>query len=162
MSAVSRWLERAGFAEYVDAFESRNIDFELLISFTEGDLEKLGVPPEPRQAILCEIERLAHSSFASVEPGTPSRHAERRQLTLMFCDLVNSVGLSTRLDPEDLRDVIKSYQQTCLQPIHRYSGYVARYIGDGILVFLAIPQLMKTTRKGRSAQVSKSSFLSVS
>src|SRR5262249_51018156 len=69
----------------------------------------------------------------------PVRKAERRQLTLMFCDVVNSVGLSNRLDPEDLRDVIAAYQRASVEAIQRYDGFVAKYIGDGILAFFGYP-----------------------
>ena len=75
----------------------------------------------------------------SARPSAPSHLAERRQLTLMYCDLVDSVGLSTRLDPEDLSDVIVTYRSACLRPIKQYGGHVARYIGDGIFVFFGYP-----------------------
>ena len=75
------------------------------------------------------------TSLAAPATSTLSDRAERRQLTIMFCDLVDSVGLSIRLDPEDLRDLIAAYQRTCAQSVERYDGYVARYVGDGILVY---------------------------
>jgi class 3 adenylate cyclase len=67
------------------------------------------------------------------------RDKAERQLTLIFCDLEDSVGLSTRLDPEDLRDVIAAYQRVCVDAVQRYDGYVARYVGDGILIYFGFP-----------------------
>ena len=90
--------------------------------------------------MLPETGRFARPTSVHDAATAPVRDAERRQLTLMFCDLVNSVSLSTRLDPEDLRDVIGSYQQACLDPIGRYGGHVSRFVGDGILVFFGYPE----------------------
>ncbi|MEE9209437.1 MAG: adenylate/guanylate cyclase domain-containing protein, partial [Kiloniellales bacterium] len=73
-------------------------------------------------------------------PQAPAPEAERRQLTVMFCDLVGSTGLSERLDPEDLRDVLRAYQKTCAEAIERYDGHIAKYIGDGLLVYFGYPQ----------------------
>jgi class 3 adenylate cyclase len=78
---------------------------------------------------------------AAESPGPAlAERAERRQLTIMFCDVVDSVGLSTRLDPEDLRDVITAYHQVCARSIGLYNGYVARYLGDGVLVYFGYPE----------------------
>src|SRR5690242_6784258 len=105
MTDVARWLEEMGLRQYADLFERLNVDFERLTSLTEQDLEELGLPPAPRRAILREIELLAAPGGSSPvpAPATPPDKAERRQLTIMFCDLVDSVGLSGQLDPEDLR-----------------------------------------------------------
>ena len=78
------------------------------------------------------------TAAASPEPALSD--AERRQLTIMFCDLVDSVGLSTRLDPEDLRDVIATYHRACARSIDQYSGYIARYLGDGVLIYFGYPE----------------------
>jgi class 3 adenylate cyclase/tetratricopeptide (TPR) repeat protein len=94
----------------------------------------------PTVANARDAQSPAAAAGALPDPSSMSpRKAERRQLTLMFCDLVDSVGLSLRLDPEDLRDVISSYQSACMGPIERYSGHVARYVGDGIVVFFGYP-----------------------
>jgi class 3 adenylate cyclase/tetratricopeptide (TPR) repeat protein len=79
------------------------------------------------------------ATAASTEAAIAER-AERRQLTIMFCDLIDSVGLSTRLDPEDLHDVIAAYQQACARSIDRYTGYIARYVGDGVLIYFSYPE----------------------
>ena len=140
MSEVSRWLERVGLQQHAELFESRNVSFDFLMNLTERDLEDFGLSLTARRAILREIERFAVQSNPPVrEPFASPQNPERRQLTLMFCDLVDSVGLSNRLDPEDLRDVIAAYQAACARPIKRYDGHVARYVGDGILVFFGYP-----------------------
>jgi len=77
---------------------------------------------------------------AAASPEAALSDAERRQLTIMFCDLVDSVGLSTRLDPEDLRDVIGAYHRACARSIDQYNGYVARYLGDGVLIYFGYPE----------------------
>src|SRR6267378_4506133 len=77
---------------------------------------------------------------AGVPPKSALSEAERRQLTIMFCDLIDSVGLSTRLDPEDLRDVIGAYYRACARSIDQYGGYVARYLGDGVLIYFGYPE----------------------
>jgi class 3 adenylate cyclase len=77
---------------------------------------------------------------AALPEAALAERAERRQLTIMFCDLVDSVGLSTRLDPEDLRDVIAAYHRACAHSIDLYNGYVARYLGDGVLIYFGYPE----------------------
>ncbi len=137
MSEVRRLLERVGLRQYAGLFEDRSVDLHGLKRLTEPELEELGLSPAERETLLREIRRLGSAD------GPPAARAptdaERRQLTLMFCDLVDSVGLSNRLDPEDLRDVIAAYQRVCTQSIRRYEGHVARYVGDGILAFFGYP-----------------------
>jgi class 3 adenylate cyclase/tetratricopeptide (TPR) repeat protein len=137
MSEVGRLLERVGLKQYVGLFDDRNVDVARLMRLTESDLEEFGLSATARQTLLHEIRRLG-ATEAALAP-LPAADAERRQLTLMFCDLVDSVGLSNRLDPEDLRDVIAAYQRVCTQSIRRYEGHVARYVGDGILAFFGYP-----------------------
>ena len=141
MTEIARWLEEIGLQQYADLFERLKVDFERLTSLTAQDLEELGLPLAPRQAILREIELLAAPGGSSSAPASSMspEKAERRQLTIMFCDLVNSVGLSSQLDPEDLREVIAAYQQACAQSIRRYNGYIANYVGDGLLILFGYP-----------------------
>jgi class 3 adenylate cyclase/tetratricopeptide (TPR) repeat protein len=136
LTGLRRWLEDHGLKHHADLFERWNIDFSHLINLGETDLVKLGLAPAARSAILQEI-----ANTRAVAPATSvfSDRAERRQLTIMFCDLVDSVGLSVRLDPEDLRDLIVSYQSTCAHSVEHYGGYVARYVGDGILAYFGYP-----------------------
>ena len=135
MTELRRWLEDRGLERYAGLFERRSIDLPGLFKLRESEFAELGLAPASRTAILQEI---AIARAVARAPGL-SDMAERRQLTIMFCDLVDSVGLSVRLDPEDLRDLIVSYQRTCAQMIERYGGYVARYVGDGILAYFGYP-----------------------
>jgi class 3 adenylate cyclase/tetratricopeptide (TPR) repeat protein len=142
MTEVGRWLREIGLSQHADLFDRRSIDFESLRSLTEQDLKELGLPPAPSQALLREIKLLASAASAAsvARPlSLPPDTAERRQLTIMFCDLVNSVALSTRFDPEDLRDIIAAYHRTCAQTVRRYNGFIARYMGDGILIYFGYP-----------------------
>ncbi|HLH92883.1 MAG TPA: AAA family ATPase [Xanthobacteraceae bacterium] len=140
MRAVDRLLERVGLTQYAHLFADRQIDLDDLVNLSERDLEGLGLASAARRTLLQEIGRLAAERASSVAPAAVyPTDAERRQLTLMFCDLVDSVRLSNRLDPEDLRDVITAYQRACTEAIQRYGGYVARYVGDGILAFFGYP-----------------------
>ncbi|HLH92885.1 MAG TPA: AAA family ATPase [Xanthobacteraceae bacterium] len=138
MSEVERVLGRVGLTRYANLLQERNIDLDGLMNLTERDLEGLGFPAGARRTLLQEIRRLVAEHDAPL-PLIHPVGAERRQLTLMFCDLVDSVGLANRLDPEDLRDVIAAYQRACTQSIRRYDGHVARYVGDGILAFFGYP-----------------------
>ena len=141
MTEVARWLEQIGLGRYADVFQTQNITFARLSGLTEQDLENFGLSLATRRAILREIELLApvgERSVAAMAPPRPEK-VERRQVTIMFCDLVNSVGLSSQLDPEDLRDVIAAYQRTCSQSIRRYNGYVANCVGDGLLILFGYP-----------------------
>jgi class 3 adenylate cyclase len=136
VTEVRRWLENRGLEQHADLFQRRNIDFARLLSLSEADLAELGLAPASRMAILRELK--IGSAAASAVSTLPDR-AERRQLTLMFCDIVDSVGLSIRLDPEDLRDLIAAYQRTCAQSVGLYGGYVAQYVGDGVLAYFGYP-----------------------
>src|SRR5215208_6913333 len=83
---------------------------------------------------------IAPSSAAPLQPLSPARaEAERRQLTVMFCDLVGSTSLSAQLDPEELRQLVRQYQETCTAVIRRYEGYIAQHLGDGLLVYFGYP-----------------------
>jgi class 3 adenylate cyclase/tetratricopeptide (TPR) repeat protein len=140
MSEVDRLLERVGLTRYASLFADRNVDLDDLINLTERELEGFGLSSSARRTLLREIRRVAVERGAAAPPApVQPADAERRQLTLMFCDLVDSVGLANRLDPEDLRDVIAAYQRACTQSIRRYDGHVARYVGDGILAFFGYP-----------------------
>jgi class 3 adenylate cyclase/tetratricopeptide (TPR) repeat protein len=140
-----------GLGQYAEAFAANHIDADLLPDLTLGDLEALGIVSlGHRKKILKAISALG--SAAPPLPGTPGpaesaapRHphaseAERRQLTVMFCDLVGSTALSTRLDPEVLQDLIRAFQDRCAGAISRFDGYIARYMGDGMLVYFGFPR----------------------
>ena len=135
---VTQWLVKLGLSEYESNFADNDIDVRLLTQLTNDDLKELGVDSlGHRKTILSAIEALDQESStpAAVRKG----EAERRQLTVMFCDLVGSTEMSQRLDPEDLRQLIASYQGACNTAIARFDGYVARYMGDGLLVYFGYP-----------------------
>jgi class 3 adenylate cyclase/predicted ATPase len=142
MDDVGRWLTGLGLGKYAKTFADNEVDFQVLPQLTEQDLEKLGIPLGHRkkllQAIAClgDTVTTAHVSRAS----KAAARAERRHLTVMFCDLADSTALSVRFDPEDLREVIRRYQGCCTHIIKRFKGYISRFMGDGLLVFFGYPQ----------------------
>ncbi len=107
-------------------------------SKTEATPVMTSQPDQPEPQPVMEQTQPVQEPPSPVEPHTPN--AERRQLTVIFCDLVGSTALSGKLDPEDLREVIRSYQDTCTSVIHRYDGHVAQHLGDGLLVYFGYPQ----------------------
>ena len=145
---ITKWLESLGLGQYADAFDEGAIDWEVLPSLDRDILKELGVKaPGHRIKILNGIQALGSNATlaatlsATAQPvGSTTAEAERRQLTVMFCDLVGSTELSQRLDPEDLREVNRTYQDACKGAIERYDGYVARYMGDGVLAYFGYPQ----------------------
>ena len=147
---VPAWLRGLGLEQYASAFHDNAIDGEVLRELTADDLKDLGVTlVGHRRKLLSAIGALGAAAPAPAPTATPASapppalapaQAERRQLTVMFCDLVGSTALSTGMDPEDLRDVIASYQSRCSAAIRRYDGFVAKYMGDGILVYFGYPR----------------------
>ena len=142
-----QWLEDIGLGEYADEFEENRIGLTHLPDLTEDDLKELGVAAmgDRKSFMLAiknpgdiEIAPLRNDSLTTAEHR--SSDAERRQLTVMFCDLVGSTQLSQQLDPEDLREVIGAFQEACTSATARYDGYIARYMGDGILIYFGYPQ----------------------
>jgi class 3 adenylate cyclase len=138
---ITTWLDGIGLAQYATVFAENAIDFEILPDVTEADLEKLGVALGHRKRILKAIAALSGGSLAPAA-GAPlaQSKAERRQVTVLFCDLVGSTALAVKLDPEDLRDVIRTFQGSCAEAITQMGGYVARFMGDGLLAYFGYPQ----------------------
>jgi class 3 adenylate cyclase len=147
---VASWLQQLGLAQYEPAFRDNEVDEDVLPDLTAEDLIGLGVTLiGHRRKLLSAIAALGAAAPAPTPTATPASvpppapvpaQAERRQLTVMFCDLVGSTALSTGMDPEDLRDVIASFQTRCSAAIRRYDGFVAKYMGDGILVYFGYPR----------------------
>jgi len=147
---VASWLQQLGLAQYEPAFRDNEVDGDVLPDLTADDLIAIGVTAVGhRRKLLRAIAALGAAAPAPAPTATPASaptpvpapaQAERRQLTVMFCDLVGSTALSTGMDPEDLRDVIASYQNRCSAAIRRYDGFVAKYMGDGILVYFGYPR----------------------
>ena len=145
---VASWLSRLGLGQYEQAFRDNDVDGEVLRRLTNEDLRELGVASVGhRRRLLDAIANLgglaADASKTQTKTSTvlvPTGDAERRQLTVMFCDLVGSTQLSTRLDPEDLRDVIGAYHRAVAAIIADADGFISRYMGDGVLVYFGYPQ----------------------
>ena len=150
---IEGWLRELGLERYAQAFRDNEIDADILPTLTAEDLKDLGVTVVGhRRKLLNAIDALrgepqkgADPAAGSGSPGpaedvAPRSEAERRQLTVMFVDLVGSTALSARLDPEDMRDVIRAYQDTVAGAIVRFEGHVARFMGDGVLAYFGWPR----------------------
>ena len=145
MQQVTDWLEKLGMAEYAQRFAENRIDLSVLPHLTDQHLKELGVALGDRLKMLHAIGELSGASAAAPQSTTTTTPfaqdtAERRQLTVMFTDLVGSSALSTRLDPEDLRAVIGAYHKCVAETVARFNGFVAKYMGDGVLVYFGYPQ----------------------
>src|SRR6266852_3579781 len=139
---IAEWLRGLGLGQYEPAFRANEIDARVLPSLTAEDLKDLGV------SLVGHLRRLLNAIAAlaveaptatATTPPAPAE-AERRQLTVMFCDLVGSTALSTRFDPEDLRELIGDYHRAVSETVGRFDGFVAKYMGDGVLVYFGYPQ----------------------
>src|SRR4029450_13018954 len=140
------WLTRLGLEKYVRVFTENEIDLDALRHLSEHDLKELGLPVGPRRKVLAAIAVLVYDSRSPSSspvipaPVPPRSEAERRQLTGMFIDLVGSTQLSQRFDPEEMRDIIRVYQNTVSAEIIRYEGHVAKLMGDGVLAYFGWPR----------------------
>ena len=139
---VGAWLGTLGLERYEQAFREGEIDLEVLPELTDADLKELGLPLGPRRKLLKAILALVDgANQAKSSPETAVRpEAERRQLTVMFVDLVGSTALAARLDPEEMRDVIRAYQNAVAGEITRFEGHVAKFMGDGVLAYFGWPR----------------------
>jgi class 3 adenylate cyclase/ABC-type transport system involved in cytochrome c biogenesis ATPase subunit len=141
---VGGWLRSLGLGQAEALFRANEIDADILPELTEVDLEKLDVPLGHRKRLLRAISGLAAAETLAAPAAStgakPQEAAERRQLTVMFCDLVGSTALSVRFDPEELREEIRAYQNAVSGVVARYDGFVAKYMGDGVLVYFGYPR----------------------
>jgi predicted ATPase/class 3 adenylate cyclase len=165
--SIADWLDDVGLGKYAKEFESQDIGLDILDQLTECHLKEIGISLGDRLRLLNVINAKAAqenqaapvaqpasitpipSTENQVKAETPRSDAERRPLTVMFCDLANSTALSTQLDPEDLQDVIRAYQDASAECVRKYEGYVAKYMGDGILVYFGYPKSLE--RNGERA-----------
>src|SRR5262245_49199321 len=138
MQPIAEWLNALGLGKYAQRFADNDIDTNILRDLTDADLEKIGVSLGHRKRILRAIAELDETALSS--EATRADEPQRRQLTVMFCDLVGSTPLSTRLDPEELREIIGAFHRCCVEQIAKSDGVVARYMGDGMLVYFGYPQ----------------------
>ena len=140
---VAEWLRGLGLEQYAPAFRDNHVDGEVLRRLTAEDLRELGVASiGHRRRLLDAIAALVAADTPPISTPAPIAvtEAERRQLTVMFCDLVGSTPLSARLDPEDLRRIIGAYHRCVAEIAESFGGFVARYMGDGALVYFGYPQ----------------------
>ena len=144
---VASWLRSLGLEQYEAVFRENAIDVSVLPDLTDQDLEKLGVLLGHRRKLLRTIANLETTAKAAQGAvgvpadvdASPRDTAERRQVTVMFSDLVGSTALSARMDPEDLREVISAYQKCVAETVGRFGGFVAKFMGDGVLVYFGYP-----------------------
>ena len=145
MSTIAEWLGSLGMSDHAQRFAENGIDLSVLHHLTDQDLKDIGVLLGHRRKMLAAIGELASAVPATPQPaaGTEPKtqdSAERRQLTVVFCDLVGSTALSARLDPEDLRGIIGAYHRCCTELVERNGGFVAKYMGDGVLAYFGYPR----------------------
>jgi class 3 adenylate cyclase len=146
------WLRSLGLGKYDAAFRENEIDETVLPGLTAEDLKELGVTALGHRVKLLDAiaalrnDRSGKATPADVTPpsttpsASPEERAERRQVTVMFSDLVGSTALSARMDPEDLSEVLSAYQKCVAERVQRFGGFVAKYMGDGVLVYFGYPQ----------------------
>jgi len=143
---VGEWLSGLGLGQYAPAFAANDIDGDVLPELTAEDLTGLGVNSiGHRRKLLAAIAALRGGAPEAATQATPTTtlvgsEAERRQLTVMFCDLVGSTPLSARFDPEDLREIIGAYHRCVADTVGRFAGFVAKYMGDGVLIYFGYPE----------------------
>jgi class 3 adenylate cyclase len=147
---IRAWLRDLGLERYEEAFQENEIDAKILPKLTADDLKDIGVTTVGhRRKLLEAIAALAEPALGpQAEPSAPAEaapkarraEAERRQLTVMFVDLVGSTRLAARLDPEDMRAIVTAYQNACSDVISRFEGHVAKFMGDGVLAYFGYPR----------------------
>jgi class 3 adenylate cyclase/predicted ATPase len=149
MQQIADWLKKLGLSEYAQRFAENHVDFSVLPELTDQDLKDLGIVLGDRRKLLRAIADLngiekiqSNPTEAATTPVAPQPQdsAERRQVSVMFADLVGSTALSARMDPEDLREIISAYQRCVTETVRRLGGFVAKYMGDGVLVYFGYPQ----------------------
>jgi class 3 adenylate cyclase len=151
MQQIADWLQKLGLGQYAQRFAENDIEIDVLSELTDQDFDRLGVSLGHRRRLLRAIRELSASPVTSVTESQASASAsafeatikdsaERRQVTVMFSDLVGSTALSARMDPEDLRELISAYQKCVAETVQRFGGFVAKYMGDGVLVYFGYPQ----------------------
>jgi hypothetical protein len=152
---VASWLRKLGLERYETAFRENDIDAIILPNLTAGDLKDLGITSVGHRRHLLEAidalrSKTAPAGFEPRSPrhsedrGPPETAAERRPLSVMFCDIIGSTALSSRLDPEDLGEVIRTYQARVATTIQLFDGYIAHYVGDGVLIYFGWPEARET------------------
>jgi len=141
---LAEWLRANDLGKFETVFVDNEVDLKTLMILTDADLKELGLGFGPRKRILNAVaalrQRDALPAREAARPTEAGSVGERRQLTVMFCDLVGSTAMSTHLDPEELRELIQGYRKACSDVVARYDGHVAQYLGDGLLVYFGWPR----------------------
>jgi predicted ATPase/class 3 adenylate cyclase len=149
MSDVGRWLRAIGLERYLPIFLENGVDQNALRSFTDQDLQRLGIPTDHRKLILASMlelkQRHSHEngkrrSRTTVAVDSQTRDAERRVLTILFVDMVKSTSFAQRLDPEDLANLMNEFHDICSKVVCRFGGYVAKNLGDGLGAYFGWPE----------------------
>ena len=134
MQQIADWLRKLGLGQYAQRFADNDIDFAILNKLTDQDLEKIGVASLGHRRLLlraiAELKIVANPASMPSAPSASANIAERRQVTVMFSDLVGSTALSTRMGPKDLREVISAYQTCVAETVSRFGGFIVKYLGD--------------------------------
>ena len=154
---LKEWLQGLGLEKYADAFAREEIELEVIAELTDTDLQSLGIPMGPRKQILRAIDQLKQASTSAAAPPVPRNveEPERRQLTVMFCDLISTTALSRQLDPEDMRDLIRAYQDLVVEHVARFDGHIASFAGDGVKVYFGFPTALENQAE-RAIRAAKS------
>lgn len=144
MRDVRAWLDGLGLGKYTAVFEDNDVDLDVVPMLTDEELRDLGLPLGARKKILQAAKNLPPQKAAPPLAASPGKQAgaigpERRQITVMFSDIVGSTALAEQLDAEDLRAVLMAYQQSSAEAVESHHGHVAQYLGDGILAYFGYP-----------------------
>ena len=142
MTKLGEWLKEQGLEQYAGLFADNDIDFDVLSDLAESDLEKLGLSLGHRRKFLRALAALQPApTQPEASPRTPEiQEAERRQVTVLFSDLVGSTALANAIDPEEMSALIRRYQDACAGAIARFDGFIAKFMGDGVLAYFGYPQ----------------------
>ena len=144
MTEMRDWLRKNKLEHIAELFEANDIDFDVLPELSEADLEKLGLSVGSRKRLLKALAERDGQLAKSKSPGSDMlSEAERRQVTVLFCDMVGSTALSGALDPELLGDLLKRYQNAAAGAVARFGGFVAKFMGDGILAYFGFPRALE-------------------
>ena len=135
MTKLQEWLKERGLEQYAGIFADNDIDLDILSDLAERDFEKLGLSLGHRRKLLRALAALqpAPTESEATPPASPTQEAERRQVTVLFSDLVGSTAMANTVDPEEMSELIRRYQDACAGAIARFDGFIAKFMGDGVL-----------------------------
>src|ERR1700730_3460853 len=136
-ASLSEWLKSHDLERFIEVFEENEVDLTTLRVLTDSDLKELGIPFGPRKRILSVLGEGKAFNESAAQAGTAT--GERRQLTVLFCDMVGSAKLAYKFDPETQQIILRAYEEACTTCVNRYEGYVFRTLGDGVVAFFGFP-----------------------